>query len=184
VATEASANQTMLNATAKPWVPDEATATVKLSRAGLKEDGVLCRKVFKVMEGVKSILAAAASSCGIKTVHVTEDQSGHVLNIGVKAGDVEREQDILMLAKSAITTSVRKTPSLLFLPCKTDPFVYLPTGIAVTVVSVKDDQQVCWDMLQHGFCNFGKLCHWKHPKSQKRITVNIEPMEEEAFAYQ
>merc|ERR1711879_153190 len=50
-----------------------------------------------------------------------------------------------------------------------DPFVPMPTGVAVKLCHVKDVDKICWDLLRTGICSYGAHCHWKHPKSEKRV---------------
>jgi len=157
-----------LSSQAKAWVPNVAAAP-PVSKKANKEAQALSRRLHYVIETVHAILMTCFWT---SSVEVSEDALGQTLTVRVKPEHASRQQDILMLAKATISTNVSQT-DLHFVGCQADPFVPMPSGVAVKVCCVKDEEKICWDLLRTGFCNYGDKCHWRHPKSEKRIAVKI-----------
>lgn len=77
------------------------------------------------------------------------------------------------LAKDALIQACAETHDVELLASRTEPFLAMPNGFVATLALVSDSHQVCWEMLQTGFCRFGNYCHWQHPVRQRQVFVNL-----------
>jgi hypothetical protein len=160
-----------LNSKAAAWTPAEP----KPPLAGARK---FERQLEKVLESAKIVIA---SCLWVASVNIGKDALGWAITIRMQAWDFPHKEDVLMLAKAALTTATgdaKSTICMLGYAC--EPFVVMPMGVAAKFCSVKDKKTACWGLLQQGFCRFDSACHWQHPSHQTRVAVNVMLAEPES----
>jgi hypothetical protein len=82
----------------------------------------------------------------------------------------------LSVAQGAFVDATARSQTVYIVGYASQPFVRNhPYGFKVTLsaMSASVQEQVCWDLIQHGFCPRRQTCRWNHPAKPDVLDIHV-----------
>jgi hypothetical protein len=81
---------------------------------------------------------------------------------------------IQTVAKRTVLQAAEASQCLYVLGYRGLPFQPTPGGFTVSLASMTNSKNACWDVYKKGFCPRGCACTWEHPGLVQNVTLTIE----------
>ncbi|CAK0814939.1 unnamed protein product [Prorocentrum cordatum] len=136
------------------------------------------RKFRREVEGLANkVKLALAGSCDILvTAEAGYSPQGWFVSVSLSGQNLHMREWLLTQAKQAICGAQLRHSQVIG-HCA-QPFQQTPLGFAARLGSVPDEEKACWNLLKHGFCQYGDFCHWQHPSAQTVLSVKVNVVAE------
>jgi len=86
-----------------------------------------------------------------------------------------QKEQLLSAAKAALLRAAERSQSCYVVGYGRAPFVSSPLGFSALLANVDDSSKACWDLLQHGFCEYEGCCRRQHPATRATLNVMVVP---------
>jgi len=133
-------------------------------------------KVDKIMDDIRSCLLSSNPGSAVSIDKGVYGKSGTSIMTAVQDGAdaFARSYKVLHAAKTALesSTASQHAVSLLSARMHKESHGYSLRS-TVACVPESEEQRVCWDMFQRGFCPRRQRCQWHHPMESDTVRIKI-----------
>jgi len=133
-------------------------------------------KVDKIMEDIRNCLLSSNPVSAVSIEKGVYGKSGTSITSAVQDGAdaFARSYKVLHAAKNALegSTASQRAVSLLSARMHKESHGYSLRS-TIACVPESEEQRVCWDMFQKGFCPRRQRCQWHHPMESDTVRIKI-----------